>query len=338
MNDTYLLEKLIEKKDLKSFEIESLLDSCIRGEMSEIQLSALLVALRMKGETIDEISGLIHVMRKHSISFPKVINAIDTCGTGGDGLGTFNISTAVALVVAGVGLPVIKHGNKAASSKCGSADVLSELGVTITLTPVQAKAVFDAVGMVFLFAPIYHPAMKIIGPVRKALGTRTVFNYLGPFLNPSQVKRQIIGVPSIALAEKLAKVAVNLDYKHLILIAGESGLDEIGLHETTTIFEIKGNIISRRKIDPQEFGLKKSKIKTIQGGDVNENAEILKEILAGKKDARRDIVVLNSAFALLVSGKVKDVHQGIKLAEESIDKGHAKNVLQNLIKETNKYA
>jgi anthranilate phosphoribosyltransferase len=338
MKNNLLLEKIFEKKDLSPVEIEFLLDSCIGGELTDAQLAAMLIGLRMKGETTDEISGLIRGMRKHSINFSVASEAIDTCGTGGDGRGTFNISTVVSFVVAGAGVPVIKHGNKAASSKCGSADVLSALGVDIMLSPEQSKKVFESVGMIFLFAPIYHPAMKHIAPIRKSLGTRTVFNFLGPFLNPAQVKRQLIGVPSVALAERLAIVATKFDYEYLLLVASDSGLDEIGLDGQTQIFEVKGKKVTRNRINPQALGFKRYPLGDIKGEDMQRNASIIKEILSGEKGAKRDIVVLNSAYALLVFGRVSDVAEGIKLAETSIDSGAAKAVLYNLIKETKKYA
>jgi anthranilate phosphoribosyltransferase len=338
MNSKQLLEKLFNKEDLTAEEISFLLNEFIAGELNDSQMTAFLIALRMKGETPDEIIGLINTMREHMIIFPKSPDAIDTCGTGGDGTGTFNISTTVAFVVAGAGVPVIKHGNRAASSNCGSADVLSELGVTTILQPSDAKKVFEKVGMIFLFAPLYHPATKRIVPIRKALGTRTVFNYLGPFLNPASVTRQIIGVPNPEIAKTLANVATQLGYDHLFLVTSSSGLDEIDINSTTKLFEIKGKNISEKIIDPQVFGFKMSLRKEIQGGDAIENAKILTDILLGKKSAKRDIVVLNSAYALVAAGKVSSATQGIDLAEKSIDSGAAFGVLKNLIKETQSYA
>lgn len=338
MDTKQLLEKLYTKKDLTSKEIQTLLTSCIKGDLSEIQLAAFLMGLRIKGETVEEISGLIHGMRKHMIAFPKFEDAIDTCGTGGDDAGTFNISTIVALVVAGAGVPVVKHGNKAASSQCGSADVLSELGVEVMLEQKDAKKVFEKVGMVFLFAPLYHPAMKHIAPVRKALGTRTVFNFLGPFLNPAKVKRQLIGVPNKEIAKKLASVAAQLGYEHLMIVTSSSGLDEIDINETTEIFEIKGNKINRLTVDPKKLGFKNISSGALKGGSAQENAQIVQAVLSGEKGAKRDIVILNSTYALMVSGKVTSVEEGIELATNAIDSGAAKRVLENLIKETQKYA
>jgi anthranilate phosphoribosyltransferase len=338
MNNKQLLEKIFTQKDLSSEEIQFLLSSILKGDLHEVQIAAFLVGLRMKGETTEEIYGLIQGMRKYMITIPTVANAIDTCGTGGDGSGTFNISTIVALVVAGAGVPVIKHGNKAASSLCGSADVLAQLGVHIILEPKYAKIVLEKVGMVFLFAPFYHPAMKYIAPVRKALGTRTVFNFLGPFLSPGNVRRQLIGVPDIIIAEKLATVAKHLEYEHLMIATSASGLDEIDCNGTTELFEIKKDKISRQTIDPKKFSFKNTPSDALQGGSIEENAKIIHRILSGEKGPKRDIVMLNSAYAMLVAGRAKTVSKGIELANEAIDSGAAKRVLENLVKETQKYA
>ena len=332
------LEKLFENKDLSAQEVQILLDSCINGELNDSQIAGMLIAFRVKGETVEEITGLIQGMRKYMVSFSSIFDAIDTCGTGGDGKGTFNISTAVALVVAGAGVCIVKHGNRAASSHCGSADVLEELGVYTNLTPEQAKKIFEKVGTVFLFASLYHPLMKRIAPIRKGLGTRTVFNYLGPFLNPARVERQIIGVPTVLLAEKLAQVATKLGYKHLFIVSSDNGMDEIALSGKTTLFEIRGKKISRKIIDPQKLGFKQVSNEKIKGGSVSENARIIRDILSGQQNAKRDIVILNSAYALFVAGRVNTIEDGFRVSEASIDSGAAKNVLNNLIKETQKYA
>ncbi len=338
MNNINLLEKIFEKKDLSATEIQFLLTSCINSELNESQIAGLLIGLRMKGETIEEISGLIQGMRKQMIAFPAISEAIDTCGTGGDKKGTFNISTAVAFVVAGAGISVVKHGNKAASSLCGSADVLSELGVNIMLTPEQATKVLKKTGIVFLFAPLYHPAMKQIAPIRKALSTRTVFNFLGPFLNPAQVKRQLIGVPTVTLAEKLAQVASQLGYVHVLIVSSDNGMDEIALNDNTKIFEIVGTTVLTRQVNPQTLGFKKATFAEIRGGSISENADSIKKILSGKRDAKRDIVILNSAYALYAADRVKSIEQGIVLAQTAIDSGAASRVLHNFIQETQNYA
>ena len=256
---------------------------------------------------------------------------IDTCGTGGDGKGTFNISTATALVVAGAGVKVAKHGNRSASSFCGSADVLEELGVNIQMTPRQAEDCLQKVGITFLFAPLFHPAMKHVAGVRKELGIRTVFNFLGPFVNPARVRRQIVGVSDRNIAEKLMEVAKYLDYEHLLIVISDDGLDEISISNKTRIFEIKNNRVRKFTMMPENFGIKRASIETIKGRDAKINAKIIERILEGEKGPKRDVVILNSAAALYVAGKVKDINSGIKLAEESIDRGKAKKILEQLI-------
>jgi len=336
MDTLTLLNKLIDKNDLSEKQAEFLLEKIIEGRLTPAQIAAVLVGLAAKGETVDEITGFIQTMRKHMIKI-KAPGAIDIVGTGGDGSGTFNISTAASFVAAGAGIPVAKHGNRAASSKCGSADCLEALGVNINLTPEQAEKVFKKVGLVFLFAPNFHPAMKSVGLIRKELGLRTIFNFLGPFLNPAGTKRQLLGVPNIKIAAKLAKVAVKLKFEHLLLVSSEDGMDEITTTAKTKIFEIKGNKIKYFTISPKLFGIKMVDKKDLMGADVMVNAEIIKSILKGEKGPKRDIVVLNTAAALYLAGKAKNIFDGISLAEQSIDSGSAMAVLENLIKETQKY-
>lgn len=336
MNTKELINKIINSQDLTAEETGFLLEEIIQGNLNASQIAAVLIALRTKGESISETIGFIKTMRKHMVRVPSP-SAIDIVGTGGDGAGTFNISTASSFVVAGVGIKIAKHGNRAASSKCGSADVLEALGVNINLNAQQAKEVLEKLGMVFLFAPLYHPAMKAISPVRKELGVRTIFNFLGPFLNPCGVKRALIGVPNIAIAKKLSRVAAALDFNQLFLFATRDGMDELSIAERSVIFSIRRNKIQRTDLDPSKFGFGQSERKDILGADANTNATIIREVLSGKKGPKRDIVLLNSAFALIVAGKTSDIREGIKLAGESIDNGLAKKVLENLIKETKKY-
>ena len=346
MKTLLLLQTLIQKKDLTQKEAQFLVEEMAKGSVAPAQMAAALVLLNSKGETVDEITGFIKGMRKYMIKTQnssvrqaqdKTQNVIDVCGTGGDGKGTFNISTVVSFVIAGAGVSVAKHGNRAASSKSGSADVLESLGVHINLTSEQAERVLKKVGMVFLFAPLFHPAMKYIGPVRKELKMPTVFNMLGPFLNPAGVKKQIIGVPKIEIAKKLIKVASELNYSHLAIVCGEDGMDEVSISAPTRIFEVCGKKISSKTIRPEDFGIKKASIKKISGQNPQQNAQILMDIITGKKGPERDVVVLNSAVGLYVSGKVKSIQEGIYIANESINSGNAKNVLDKLIKETKKY-
>lgn len=332
-----VLNKLIERQDLTLAESEELIDQMAEGLFTPLQVAAVLTALRIKGESVLEITGFIKGMRKHMVKI-KAKDAIDIVGTGGDGKGTFNISTASSLVVAGTGVKVAKHGNRAASSKAGSADTLEALGVNFQLTPHQAEDILEKIGIVFLFAPLFHPAMKHIAPVRAELGFRTVFNFLGPFLNPAGVKRKLLGVPNREIAQKLAQVAKNLGYEHLILISSKDGLDEISLSSQTLGFEVKAEKIQKFTISPSKHNFKKVNLKHILGGEAKDNAEIIKSILNGEKGPKRDIVLLNSAYALLAAGKVKNIKAGVKLAKESIDSGKAMKVLENLIKETQKYA
>lgn len=340
------LEQLIDKKDLTQRQARDLMELMITGELPASQLAAILVALRMKGETPNEIVGFVTGMRSHMTPLVTKGLVIDTCGTGGDRSGTFNISTTVALVVAGAGVVVAKHGNRAASSQCGSADVLEALGVHIMLSKEQAEKVLIKVGVVFLLAPLYHAATKHIAQVRKELGVRTVFNYLGPLANPALAKHQLIGVPNKEIAQKLAQAATQLGYKHLLIVTSADGLDEISLDKKTYGFVVKGKTIKTITIDPQKLGFKRASVAKLRGGDAEpgtgrhpaeQNAKIIRSILSGEKSAKRDIVVLNSAYALQVCGKAKTVKEGIQLAEESIDNGSAKKILEQLIQETKKY-
>lgn len=337
MDTKRLLNKIADRQNLTIKEVSFLLEQIIAGVLNPAQIAAVLMGLRAKVETVDEIVGFIKTMRKHMIKIhaPK---AIDVVGTGGDGAGTFNISTATSFVVAGCGVRVTKHGNRAASSKCGSADVLTSLGVNINLTKDQAEKVFKKVGMVFLFAPYFHPALKQIAPIRKALGIRTIFNFLGPFLNPAGTNRQLLGVPNIGIAKTLAKVAAKLQFTHLLLVTSEDGIDEITTTGKTNVFEVKGSNVHIYAISPKQFGIKIASKKYLMGADATSNAKIIENILKGEKGPKRDIILLNSAAAFYTAGRVKSIKEGIKLAEESIDSGAALKVLENLIKETQKYA
>jgi anthranilate phosphoribosyltransferase len=325
-----------------------MIEEMMSGEVSPVFIAALLSALHTKGETPEEIAGAVQGMRAYMQRIHAPDTAVDTCGTGGDGLQTFNISTTGAFVVAGCGVPVAKHGNKAASSKCGSADVLQELGVNIMLQPHQAEDVLTKAGIVFLFAPVYHPSMKYVGPVRKELGIRTIFNFLGPFSNPAGTKRQIVGVPSKEIADTLAQVVQLLEYDHVMIISNGDGMDEIGLSSATHVYEIKSQkskvegqkdtTMNEFIINPQKLGFERVPLDRLKGGTAQENAKITRDILDGKKGAKRDIVILNAAYALIDAGKVKKPEDGIKLAEEAIDSGKAKEKLTELIKLSQKHA
>ena len=337
MNTKELLNKLVSKKDLTENESSFLLEGIISGDLSAVQASAFLTALRTKGESVSEILGLIKKMRTNMLPVKTTGVVIDIVGSGGDGQNTFNVSTTASFVAAGAGVKVAKHGNRAASSKCGSADVLESLGININLTPQQASKVLKDVGLVFLFAPLFHPAMKNVISVRKELGFRTVFNFLGPFLNPAQVKSALIGLPSEEIAEKLSSVARKLGFKHAIIFSSQDGMDEISICAPTIIYEVIGNIVKKKTIKPSDFGIKTANKKQLLGGDAPTSAAIVKSILSGEKGPKRDIVLLNAAFGIYIAGGAKSIKQGLRLSEESIDKGRALKVMENLIKETNKY-
>ncbi len=327
-----LINKLINKNNLTKVEAGELLAGIMNGELSPVRTAMVLTALRMKGETVEEIAGFIEVLRSNMVRI-KVFGGVDVCGTGGDGRGTFNISTAVAFVLASAGVRVVKHGNRAASSLCGSADVLEAMGMRIDLSPEQAKRVLEKTGMVFLFAPLYHPAYKPVAVVRKELKIPTVFNFLGPFINPASVKRQLIGVSNREMASRLADVATELEYNHLILVSSQDGLDEVSIFEPTTIFEVWGRTLRKYKFYPRKYGMG-GDFERIAGGDALMNAQILRDIFAGKKGEQRNMVVVNSAFGFLVADKVKSVEEGISIAEEMIDSGRAERKMKEVVEET----
>lgn len=325
-----VLYQLQQKQDLTIVESRQLMRDLLSGEMEMEDIAAILLALKEKGEAVTEITGCILEARSRMTRIPVDGLVIDTCGTGGDSAGTFNISTAVALVVAGGGVPVAKHGNRGFSSRSGSADVLEALGVPLLLSPNQAADMLHRTGFVFLFAPLYHPSFKHVGPVRKSLGVPTIFNLLGPFLNPAGVKRQIVGVPTRAIAEKMTQVARQLSYEHLLLVTSDDGLDEISLGAPSMVYDVRGDTVAVQTIDPSAFGLKGEGKETIQGGDAAENAAIIRRIVSGEPGPYRDIVVLNAGAAFSVSGKVSTIVEGIRLAQESIDSGSAQQLIQQI--------
>ena len=334
INATELLNTLLAKKALSAKEARAFLDAVIAGEMTPAQIGAILVALRMKGEEGSEILGLLESMRAHMVKV-HAPEAIDIVGTGGDGSGTFNISTAAAFVAAGAHANVAKHGNRAASSACGSADVLEALGVNIQLSPEQAQAVYEAAGIVFLFAPLFHTALKNVVAVRKELKVRTIFNVLGPFANPAGTKRQLVGVPNLSIAKALSAVVPKLGYEHILIVTSEDGMDEISISAKTHAVEYAGGKTKRFTIDPQKFGFKKAKKSDLFGGDAKQNATIIRDVLSGVTGPKRDVVVLNTAYALVVAGIARTPQEGVRSAEHSIDTGSAKSALERLIKESN---
>lgn len=306
------------------------------GKATAAQIAALLTALRMKGETVDEISGFAGVMVEKAARIrPKSEVVLDTCGTGGDRCGTFNISTVAAFVAAGAGVAVAKHGNRAVSSKCGSADLLEALGVRIDLAPAEVEACINEIGIGFLFAPVFHEAMQAaVGP-RREIGIRTVFNILGPLANPAGATHQLVGVYDEHLTETMARVLMKRGLKRALVVHG-GGLDEITICGKTRVSELDGGEIRTYEIAPEDFGIARASLDDIRGGTAEENAAIAMGILRGERGARRDVVVLNGGAALHVAGAAASIGEGVRLAERSIDEGRAMAKLEGLIRETNR--
>lgn len=329
------ISKLVQKQNLAQNEAEQVMNEIMEGKATDAQIAAFLIALRLKGETIDEITACVRVMRKKAQTIkPDVKFLVDTCGTGGDNSNTFNISTAAALVVSGAGVAVAKHGNKSVSSKCGSADVLEELGVNIELQPLQVEKCIEEIGIGFMFAPVFHPAMKYALNCRKEIAVRTIFNILGPLTNPANAKSQLIGVFDENLLVNIAEVLKNLGSKHAIAVNG-GGLDEISISNKTKVCELRNNDINTYYLNPGDFGFKLSSLNEVKGGSPKENARIILDILNGANGPKREIVLLNAAAALLVTDKVKDYKDALELAAYSIDSGQALKKLKDLINFTN---
>ena len=331
------IAKLAEGKDLSEEESSGAIKEILEGKGTSAQIAAFIMGLRVKGEKIPEILGGAKAIRKMALTLKiKAETAVDTCGTGGDGANTFNISTAAAFVVAGVGVTVAKHGNRAVSSHCGSADILRELGVNIDLSPDKVARCIDEIGIGFLFAPLFHSAMQYAAGPRREIGIRSIFNILGPLTNPAEVKSQVLGVYDKKLTEPLAHVLGQLGARRSFVVCGLDGLDEITITDATQISEFYNGEVKTYQITPEEFGLKRSSLDELAGGDAFYNKEILIRILKGAKNAKRDIVLINASAALVASEKAKDFKDGILLAEESIDSGKAYKKLESLIEFSNR--
>jgi anthranilate phosphoribosyltransferase len=306
-------------------------DLMMSGEATPSQMGGLLMALRVRGETIDEITGAVTAMRSKMLRVQAPPNAIDVVGTGGDASGSYNISTCAALIVAGCGVPVAKHGNRALSSRSGAADVLTALGVRIDLPPDHISRCIRDAGIGFMFAPAHHPAMKHVGPTRVELGTRTIFNLLGPLSNPAGVKRQMVGVFSKQWVEPLAQVLKNLGSERAYVVHGSDGLDEITIAGSTSVAALENGTVRTFEISPEDVGFARAKPETLRGGDAEHNAKALLGVLKGGRGPFRDVAVLNAAAALVVAGKAKDLKDGVALAQRSIDSGEAEGCLERLI-------
>jgi anthranilate phosphoribosyltransferase len=327
------IQALITKKDLTYEEAYFVMGEIMSGEATPAQIGAFLTALHIKGETSEEIAGLASVMRNKATHVNLGnIKVIDIVGTGGDGSNSINVSTAAALVAAGAGLKVAKHGNRGATSQCGSADVLAALGVEISLPAEAVSECIEKVGIGFMFAQVFHPAMKYAAPVRKELGIRTVFNILGPLTNPAGAQHILLGVPDEKLLDKIASVLCRLGTKHGFVVHGKEGLDEISISGKTLVKEIVDNkITGSYDLTPENFGLKRTEVEAIKGGSPSENAATIMCILDGEKGAPRDITVLNAAAALIAGDITKDRKEAVKLAEKAIDSRYAKDVLERLV-------
>jgi anthranilate phosphoribosyltransferase len=331
MTPAEAIEHLLGGSVLSRTQAQEVMDQVMAGEATPVQIAGLLIALRAKGETAEEMAGFVDSMRAHATPLQVPEGTIDTCGTGGDRAGTFNISTAAALVAAGAGVKVAKHGNRAASSRCGSADVLEALGVDITLGPEGVHRCIDASGIGFCFAPTFHPAMRHAGPARRELGVRTVFNVLGPLANPGGVKRQALGVGAAPLAPLMVEVLKELGHQRALVFYGEDGIDELTTTGPSRVWELDSGAITEYELDPQDLGITRSRPEDLRGGTPPENAAILRSVLDREKGPRRDVVLLNAAAALLAAGRADAWPGALAQATESLDSGHAGEAMSRMI-------
>lgn len=324
------LEKLANRQSLTRKEAENAMETLMSGSALPAQIAALLAALRTKGESIEEITAFASVLRSRADRVDTGVKAIDIVGTGGDGANTFNISTAAAIVTAAAGMPVAKHGNRASSGRCGTADVLEALGANIHNTPKEAVACLLRTNFCFLFAQDYHLAMRHVAQVRKELGIRTIFNLIGPLANPAFVSYQLLGVANDDLVLPMAKVLAGLGLKNCLVVHGEDGPDEFTLGGTSLVAEVRKGVISEYRVEPEMFGIKRASLDKISGGDAKENAEIILSILKGEEGPRRDVVLMNAGAALYIADRASSITEGIKIAEETINSGKAKQCLDNI--------
>ncbi len=328
-----LIKQLLNKKDLTELQMQEVMQEILGGAVETADIVAFLTSLNDKGETVEELTAAVKVMLKYVE--PIIVdkpNILDTCGTGGDKKGSFNISTLTALAASGAGVTVAKHGNRSISSKCGSADILEALGVNINMDRAKIKRCLEEIGIAFLFAPNLHPAMRFVMPARKQIAQKTMFNILGPLINPARATNQLIGVYSREWTKPLAQVLHNLGTKHVLVVHGADGLDEVTTTDKTFVSEVKNSQLKDYQITPEDFGIKRAKFADLLGGSIAENVKIVQEVLAGKKGSRRDIVLFNSGCAIYAADKAETIAAGIKLAEQAIDSGAALKKLE-LLKE-----
>lgn len=327
--------KLVEKEDLTTEMAGQVMDEIFGGQASDVQKSAYLTALSMKGETIDEITASARSMRRHAVALEHDMDVLEIVGTGGDKSNSFNISTTSALVISAAGVPVAKHGNRAASSKSGAADVLEALGVKIDNSPERSAEILKDIGICFLFAQKYHGAMKHVGPIRGELGIRTIFNILGPLANPANANMQVMGVYDESLVEPMAKVLSNLGVKRAMVVYGQDRMDEISMSSPTSVCEVKDGQFETYTITPEQFGFETCSKDELVGGTAEQNAEITRQILDGQKGPKRNVVVMNAGAALYIAGKCATMEEGCRMAEDLIDSGKAKAQLEKFVQATN---
>ena len=331
------IEKCLRGEHLTTEEAGQALELIMTNRATEAQIAGLLVALRAKGESVEELVGFARTMREHAVNIDiDDENAVDVCGTGGDALGTFNISTVAAFVISGAGVTVAKHGNKSVSSKCGSADLLHALGVNIQLSPDKVRDCINAVGVGFLFAPLFHPAMKYVGKTRSELGLRTIFNMLGPITNPARVKKQLIGTYHSSVAPKLATAMELLSTDKTCVVHSNDGLDEVALSGETAVYEVeKKKSSTRYAVTHETFDLPSQPISALRGGSPEDNASIARRVLGKERSPARDVVLANAAFGIYIAGKARDLREGSAMAAESIDSGKACEKLNRMVDFTN---
>src|SRR5579872_1782533 len=328
------LHKIEAGSDLTAQEAEGVMDELLEGRLAQEQIVGMLNSLRTKGEAVEELVGFARAMRRrvdHRSAQAQISPLVDTCGTGGDGGGTFNVSTAAALVVAGAGVRVAKHGNRSFSSRCGSADVLEALGVKIDIAPRLALTAIDQIGIGFLFAPSMHTAMRHAAAARREAGGRTIFNLLGPLTNPAGATAQVIGVPAAALIEKLGHALAELETQHAFVVHGVDGIDEISLSDETDVAEVRPRSVQRYRVNPADFGVVPARRETLAGGDAAANAKIIRGVLEGERGPQRDFVCINAAAALVAAGRAANFRKGASLAAKAIDSGLARAKLEALI-------
>lgn len=330
------IRRIVDRQSLSSAEMHEVFGEVMDGKASDAQKAALLIALRMKGETAEEITGAALAMRERVVPLGVDSNGlVDTCGTGGDGHSTFNVSTVAAIVAAGAGTRVAKHGNRAVSSACGSADVLAALGVNIDLNAEQMTKVLERTGIAFLFAPKLHPAMAAVAPVRRELGVRSIFNVLGPLTNPAFARRQVLGVFSRTLVETVAQVLASLGAVHALVVHSEDGMDEISISAPTFVAEVRdGGVVETRSVTVEDLGVSSHPIESLRGGDAGTNALIARAVLSGEHGGPREVVLANAGAALFVAGAAPTLREGVRSAAAAIDSGAAMLTLERLIHES----